>query len=638
MASVFNSSKWIWFEEQGEADSYGDFYGEIEVPDRNSKTVMRLSCDSDYALFVNGTYVDSNQYADFEYYKIYDEIDLTPFLREGKNAVAVIVWYFGVDSQKYCYGKAGLIFEIENEGLGTLLCSGESMLSRKSVTYAAGRKKLVSYQLGFSFRYDLNAEDGWMNGELKGFHPSVVVEKNCTFYKRPNEKLKLEPRKPVRELRKWHSNLSVFCDLGEESVGLPEVEFFSPVEQKIIVTWCEELSAGNVRRYMSANDYSFELIAKKGKNSYRNPFLRIGCRYMQIDSESEIEVSYLGLRPFLYPLEEKENALPLNELDQKIYRLCSDTLRLCAFEHYVDCPFREQGLYTYDSRNQMLAGYYAFKGYDYAYSNLKLLSMDKRADRLMSITAPCKIDVAIPAYSLYYVLQVWEYLLYSERNELDASIVEKIDDLISVFYERKSEGLICNFKGKDYWNFYDWSDNLNGYGANRDHDGEPDLNINCLYILAFECYLKICDRLQKTPVVHTDLIRMRQDVFRTYFDEEDGLMSLYEGKKIYTQFSNALAVLSGCALDRAADICLKMVEGKTSECSLSMKPFYYDALLKTDRGYAETVLSEIREHYGYMLRHGATSVWETMESPTDGGSFCHGWSSIPIYYFHLLLS
>lgn len=634
MKNVFENSKWIWFEKPAKPDSYGDFYGEIDIKEKPAKTIIRLSCDSDYVLYINGRYVASNQYADFEYYKIYDELDITPFLKEGKNSIGITVWYFGVDSQKYCYADAGLIFEVTDCDGNILLSSDEKILSRPSPVYAFGKRKLVSYQLGFSFIYDSNKEDDWLTGKGCGFNKSVTVNKSCTFFARPNKKLKLEERKPLKELRKWHSNYSVFADLGEETVGLPEIEFISPCEQKVIVTWCEELSAGNVRRYMSANDYSFEYIAKKGKNKYFNPFLRIGCRYMQIDSEVELDVQYIGVKPFLYPLESKADNLELDTLDRSIYDLCVKTLRLCAIEHYVDCPFREQGLYTYDSRNQMLAGYYAFKGYDYAYSNLKLLSMDRRSDKLMSVTVPSRVALAIPAYSLYYVLQVWEYLANSGENSLDPTIIEKINDVITVFHERKSGGLICNYKGDDYWNFYDWSDNLNGYGANRLHDGEPDLNINCLYIIAYESYLNICHSLNITPVVCDDVSLMRKQVFDAYYDDEDGLLSLYKGEKIYTQFSNSLAVVSGCALDKAAQVCKKMIEGKTSECSLSMKAFYYDALLKTDEAYKETVLAEIRKNYGYMLNYGATSVWETMESPTDGGSFCHGWSAIPIYYYH----
>ena len=40
-----------------------------------------------------------------------------------------------------------------------------------------------------------------------------------------------------------------------------------------------------------------------------------------------------------------------------------------------------------------------------------------------------------------------------------------------------------------------------------------------------------------------------------------------------------------------------------------------------------------------MLDHGATTVWEDDEGAAafdNAGSLCHGWSAIPIYYFHLL--
>lgn len=50
-----------------------------------------------------------------------------------------------------------------------------------------------------------------------------------------------------------------------------------------------------------------------------------------------------------------------DKLLQKIYDVSVYTLKCCMHEHYEDCPWREQALYTMDSRNQMLCGYYAFK-------------------------------------------------------------------------------------------------------------------------------------------------------------------------------------------------------------------------------------------------------------------------------------
>ena len=67
-----------------------------------------------------------------------------------------------------------------------------------------------------------------------------------------------------------------------------------------------------------------------------------------------------------------------------------------------------------------------------------------------------------------------------------------------------------------------------------------------------------------------------------------------------------------------------------------MKIFKYDALLATDKQkYQPWVLREIRREYGKMVERGNT-VWETIEGAVafdNAGSLCHGWSSIPVYYY-----
>ena len=72
-----------------------------------------------------------------------------------------------------------------------------------------------------------------------------------------------------------------------------------------------------------------------------------------------------------------------------------------------------------------------------------------------------------------------------------------------------------------------------------------------------------------------------------------------------------------------------------------MRCFPYDALLKTDRArYAPWVIGDIDRRYEKMLAAGATSFWETEKGEQDfsrAGSLCHGWSAMPVYYYHLLL-
>ena len=50
---VFETAKWIWdVADTQNKDEYVEFFKRIELK-TNEKTVMRISCDVDYTLFIN---------------------------------------------------------------------------------------------------------------------------------------------------------------------------------------------------------------------------------------------------------------------------------------------------------------------------------------------------------------------------------------------------------------------------------------------------------------------------------------------------------------------------------------------------------------------------------------------------------
>lgn len=119
------------------------------------------------------------------------------------------------------------------------------------------------------------------------------------------------------------------------------------------------------------------------------------------------------------------------------------------------------------------------------------------------------------------------------------------------------------------------------------------------------------------------------------FSSEDGL---------YTELGQSLAILCGAAIGEVTDcICLSLVNESSPlvKTSLSMKGFKYDALLKADAdAFSSFVIDDIKRIYSKMLDADATSVWETEDGEKAfdrAGSLCHGWSALPIYYFHKLL-
>ena len=264
---------------------------------------------------------------------------------------------------------------------------------------------------------------------------------------------------------------------------------------------------------------------------------------------------------------------------------------------------------------------------------------DTREDGLFSITYPSGEVLAIPSFSLHFYTSLREYYAHTGDSELIREAHAKLASVMEVFARNCEGGLLKKFGGKECWNFYDWSDGLSG-SLGRAEKEVPDLVGNCLLIKALENFRYLC-RVIGADFAYEELeATLRVRVREAFFDEERRLFAHTENGGVYTALGNALAILCGlCSREETLRICQAIRQGEVSECSLSMKPFVYDALLQVDEGYKEDVLAEIRACYGRMLEAGATSAWETAKGAEDfdrAGSLCHGWSSIPVYYYHAL--
>ena len=633
--SVFENSKFIWINDTN-TDTYGEFHATFTANSSPicSSVICRLSVDGDYTLFINGKYVASNQYGDFEHYKIYDEIDLNCYIQNGENHFALLVHHFGKDSQRYKRYQAGAIFEVCS-GDTVLLASNENILARKSKTYISGIGREISSQLGFSYTYDAKNEDMWLFGEGTDFEKALPVSKNCVFYKRPIKKLELG-NKAYGKVISNENNTHFIIDLGKEITGLLFFEIQGKAD--LNVAYGESLTDGRVRKIIGNRNFSIDYFSKDGTNNFTHYMLRFACRYLEINATSPIILNKCGLIPQYYPA--VRAAIPsLCEADRKIYEACVNTLELCMMEHYVDCPWREQCLYAFDSRNQMLCGYYAFEGgnFEYARSSLLLMSKDKRSDGLMSICYPCGTDLTIPSFSLHYITSVKEYIKYSKDVSLFYEVESKIDEILSTFISNLEDGLMPTFEGINHWNFYDWSPYSEG-ALFKNVAKEYDCLLNCFLIIALKNYKEICSVVNKAFEYEKELAKLKKATKSKFFDEDKGLFFVKE-ENSYTELANSLGILADlCTQDEAKAIASKLASGELISCSLSFKCFKYDALLSVSNSYKNTVLEEIRATYLKMAERTNT-VWETDEGESafdNAGSLCHGWSAIPVFYLNTL--
>jgi len=631
----FASARWIWENNAPGADEYADFSDRFSYD--GGKVTLRLSCDSNYVLHINGKLVNFGQYPDYPFYKVVDEIDITPWCLLGENTIDVQVWYYGITfASTYFKGNAGLIYEAVCECGKVLAASGKGTRSRLSATYRQHYGKAITGQLGLSYYAVLN-------GQPAEWHDAVEVENAVTFARRPIDFLKLEERAPMTVLKNEGDHYLI--DLGRETVGFLDLEFVSALPQKILVTFGEHIEKGGVHRNIGGRDFSVELDAGAGENACLSLFRRLGCRYLEIFCESPIEARYLGLRPVNYPLTFKPFDAG-NELRQNIYDTCCRTLQLCMHDHYEDCPWREQALYALDSRNQMLCGYYTFGEYKFARASLLLMAKGVRPDKLIPICAPSSFDLPIASFSLIYPVQVCEYVEHSG----DLSILDEVYPVVRGIIDRfageiiPETGLIPRLPWP-VWNFYEWtpgSDNGGdlGRGPNAPYTVQYDLILNCMFLNTLAHFRRLAEI--RGDRFDFDEDAMRAAIRAMFFDADKTIFHAVTDGDYCTRLGNALAVLTGVSTgEEAAAIGekLKTNEGMV-DISLSMNTFLYDALLKLDAGNRDFILADIDEKYGHMLSCGATSFWETLIGSRDfgeAGSLCHGWSALPAYYFHKLL-
>ena len=632
-------SGWIWLSQGECVDQYGEFYDSFDFSE--GRAMLRISADSNYAAYVNGELAYSGQYPDFPHYKIYDELDLTEYCRMGKNHLAIIVWFYGEGNMSYYPGRAALRYEIWQ---GERLCchSSASTLSRQSRSYQNGRARNITSQMGFGFAYDCTREDAWMQGELTGFQESREIAQNLPLSPRPV--LALERKAPIAEtLLKNEGNTHFLVDLGREEAGFMMLEADSAEAQDVIIAYGEHIVDGGVRRKIGNRDFSAEIRLREGSNAYLNPFRRFGGRYLELFAERPLTLKRLTLVPVEYPVKQAENQPVMDELQKRIYDTAVRTLQLCMHEHYEDTPWREQALYAMDSRNQMLCGYYAFGEYAFARGNLLLFSKDNRRDGLLSICTPSKDDLTIPSFSLHYFAAVWEYTRYSGDLSLAREIWPKLESLMQVFIDRLENNLAPVFSESCHWNFYEWSEGLSGQLFHWD-EKRFDAALNCLLSLALQAMDHLALALDRDSGYLALAEKINAAIRTQFFDEKRQIFVNSTEDDHGSELVNALAILCGASHGEEAKelaALLAQTENGLTPATLSMRCFPYDALLKTDRArYAPWVIGDIDGRYEKMLAAGATSFWETEKGEQDfsrAGSLCHGWSAMPVYYYHLLL-
>ncbi len=676
---LWKNAEWIFADVKYEVkDRYFEYITSFQA-EIGKETLLYISAYSQYAVYVNGHFVNCGQYDDYEELKFYDVFPITEFIIPGDNELLVCQYVAGADFSTRRKQIPGVIFTVI-AGEKVLCTSTTDCLSREDLRFC-GKAEQLTKQMCFNFEYDANV---W----LPQYTPSVLVSKDKKLKERPVKKLVItkdgksrlvaqgvflewnqEARKAERcqhayfsALRKqelmrtevektklkqeysWRipetfrgDGVYLVFDLGGEKAGFLDFSLTVPQKCEVLISIGEHLDDLRVRSSVGERNFTFRYLAKEGKNEFFYPFQRFGLRYLQfMIYSSEGSISRAIVREATYPLTYQKITV-CDNLHRMIWEMGRRTLELCMHEHYEDCPWREQSLYAMDSRVQMLCGYYAFGEYEFPKANLRIMAHSLRKDKLLELCAPGKVPVNIPSFTAVFVRQVLEYIQYSGDRSFADEMLPVMKIIVEGFEEKISKnGLIPQLEKQ--WNFYEWQEGING----EDRNPQPvyDSLLNSFVSDAFSCFTKIAeiaepalaDRYRKlheniNKNIHKYFFRKEYSGYATYMEEDRPRHDLTQAMLLYT---------GAVPKELRSTVAGTLKSGVLLPCTLSMSIYEYDALMDVSEKNHAYISKKIERIWGRMLRSRTDTFWETALGADDfdyAGSLCHGWSAVPIYIF-----
>ena len=662
----FHNAKWIWTDAET-TNQYADFICDFDYEGGEAK--LAISSKTDYAVWINGSYVSSGQYGDFPELKSVDIIPVTSFLKRGKNRLAVIGWSLNQTTFSRIASGHGVIFEITANG-NAVAYSDERVLARQSREYKSGDTYVLTPILGPIYEYEFCSDWKAPEAAADGFTSAKIVDEPARFFKRPVKRLTLEEIENTKIVARgsyigYHSeNLSeslqkaylsksdergpiftadenaegvyFIVDLLKESSGFLHFCLTAESPCNVYVTFGEHLTDLRIRHKIATRNFLLLHRNIQGEVTFTSYLRRIGCRYLQFFiTTKKVAVTSATLISTAYP--QKRRKLDCKDLLlSNIQQTAVHTLVQCMHEHYEDCTWREQAQYGMDSFIQILSGFYAFENKEFVAASLRLFGHELNAQGFLNLTTPSRLDVFIPVFSLAFILSVCEYTEFYQDFGVFKEVRKNVGKILESFLDHIDEqGVVKQFEA---WNFYEWTDGLHHY----DEKGSYHAPLNFFLVKALRdtapLFRKtgdetLADKYEKYSK------RIARAARKLFWNQEKKLFASYVlngTQEHYAEYTQSIAVYTQVSTsNQAVRLCnVLSKENELIKISLSNYLFKYCALLNTSDAYRDYVVNDIKKVWGKMLFVGATSFWETEQGEADfggAGSLCHGWSSSPLY-------
>lgn len=688
-SDFFSSSCWIWPDNHGWDlhNGYALFRKEFRLPKLPAEAPLFLTADQSYQLYVNGEYVCRGPARGFQKSWPYDEVDVRPWLRKGRNVFAVRAYNPGFSNFQYLtQGFAGLLVaakwgRVEIVSDKTWKCRRQPGVRRDTVP--------TSLQLYCQEHTDLRVEDpGWMRADFDdGAWGRPIVEHPWNAMPWPGLESRGIPMLEEREIAparflgstrgrcaadylstrditrvRFEEGLghqkaelpagvlnipatgrkrfrSYLIDFGKTVVGSVGFEISGAKGGEILDTLHgETIDPVTLALHFEPDKwcrmaFGHRLVCREGAQTHVF-YHAFGFRYMVLtlrDGEGDLVIRPF-LRTTLYPLERKGDFQSSDAVLQRIWETCAWTQRVCSLDAYVDTPWREQAQWWGDARVQAKNTFFYSGDTRLFRRGIRQIASQTTPDGVTYGHAPTMAHTCIlPDFTLIWMLTIWDYYWQTGSLEPFQTHAETIRTALDYF--EKHTDLRTGLVGYDkrYWLFLDWAELFKeGYST----------VYNLWLLIALERLAKLSRKAMKTAdaeALTSWAKRLRKALAK--LARKDGLLLdglTFDGKPVETTSLHAqtLAVLAGFQPEhdvRRVDALLSFIHGETMpEVQPSAYWITYIFEVLTAAEYGADVAGFIRKKWEPMAGHGTT--WENFAPVTGDNSFSHAWSAHPLYH------
>ena len=640
---------------------------------------VQVSADNRYQLFVNGQRVSYGPAkGDLQTYK-YDELDIAPFLQEGKNVVAALVFNGGEDKPlAFITYQTAFLFRTADERYDSLntdprwkcyqnpaydQITYEELKTWEWVKgfYACGGGDEVfadRYPWGWE-RLDYDDTE-WRAAETLTFEgpaPWHLIPRSIAFmdstHQAPGSIRRVTgftapatpftPGKPLTVPA--NTTATILYDFDVFTMGYPELTLSGGNGSQVKLKYAEALyEEPNLKAHRDSVDGKtmygvFDIYhADGGTNRTFRPLWKRAFRYLALDiqtADQPLTINSLTNEYSGYPYPEMSTFESDNPNLNAIFRMCLQTLRMCSAETYYDTPYYEQLSYGGDNRPIGALSTYNTTDDRLFREVMRLYPQSVNSEtKLFKAAYPSRFTFDMGTWSLAWVQSLQDYYLLRGDSAWVKQFVSDIEGVLT-YYERSIDESVYLLGALDQRNFIDWSIHYGSVPQRKPNEVITHSAMMTLYYVhTLDCTAELYQALgERDKAEHWKTLAdtLRRAVHQHCWNSDKQLVADYPSQDFFSQQTNILAILTDVVPETAQSALLERVltYDQFDEVASSYFQFFlFKAMEET--GYEDRFLDNLA-FWEMFLERGSTTAGETGFASHDR-SDCHAWSAHPAYY------